>query len=146
MHRFLSVSAAVLCLFAFSSCSSSRHADLATFKLRDLTRFGRPQILKISKKEVQELEQAERGSRQVASLGSRHQARIPVTTRAPVDYVPPSLPDGALPFDGSILPPKTGGNSALLDVRGSVPGQRYTAPSYPAPPYDSAIPQNFSIE
>ena len=116
----------------FTSCSSTgvTKADIAAFKLRDLTRFGQPHIVKISRKEVQALELSDLKSGRMASLDPRHQL-------APVNFVPPHLPTGSVAFDGSILPRKTDGSSTLLDL----PRHRYGAASYP-----TSIPQNFSIE
>ena len=132
MRALLSVSAAALFLAMFTSCSSTgvTKADIAAFKLRDLTRFGQPHIVKISRKEVQALELSDLKSGRMASLDPRHQL-------APVNFVPPHLPTGSVAFDGSILPRKVGGSSTLLDL----PRHRYGATSYP-----TSIPQNFSIE
>lgn len=132
MRALLSVSAAALFLAMFTSCSSTgvTKADIAAFKLRDLTRFGQPHIVKISPKEVQALELSGLKPGRMASLDPRHQL-------APVNFVPPHLPAGSVAFDGSILPRKVGGSSTLLDL----PRHRYGAASYP-----TSIPQNFSIE
>jgi hypothetical protein len=132
MRALLSVSAAALFLAMFTSCSSTgvTKADIAAFKLRDLTRFGQPHIVKISRKEVQALELSDLKSGHMASLDPRHQL-------APVNFVPPHLPTGSVAFDGSILPRKTDGSSTLLDL----PRHRYGAASY-----RTSIPQNFSIE
>ncbi|MFP6875214.1 MAG: hypothetical protein VCA37_00140 [Roseibacillus sp.] len=132
MRALLSVSAAALFLAMFTSCSSTgvTKADIAAFKLRDLTRFGQPHIVRISRKEVQALELSDLKSGRMASLDPRHQL-------APVNFVPPHLPAGSVAFDGSILPRKTDGSSTLLDL----PRHRYGAASY-----RTSIPQNFSIE
>ncbi|NIP92529.1 MAG: hypothetical protein GWO24_03295 [Akkermansiaceae bacterium] len=143
MRRILSISAAVLCLAVFPSCSSSKvtKADLAAFKLRDLTRFGQPHIVKVSAEEVQQLDETALQSGRLASLSKKHQVRVSETYYAPVNYVPPRLPKNAVGFDGSILPPKTAGGSAVPDRPGSLPGRDSEAPSYPVSP-----PQNFSTE
>ncbi|MFP6882094.1 MAG: hypothetical protein VCA34_14155 [Roseibacillus sp.] len=132
MRALLSVPAAALFLAMFTSCSSTgvTKADIAAFKLRDLTRFGQPHIVKISRKEVQALELSGLKSGRMASLDPRHQL-------APVNFVPPQLPTGSVAFDGSILPRKTNGSSTLPDL----PRHRSGAASYP-----TSIPQNFSIE
>ena len=132
MRALLSVPAAALFLAMFTSCSSTgvTKADIAAFKLRDLTRFGQPHIVKISRKEVQALELSGLKSGRMASLDPRHQL-------APVNFVPPHLPAGSVAFDGSILPRKTNGSSTLPDL----PRHRSGAASYP-----TSIPQNFSIE
>ena len=126
MRALLSLSAAALFLAMFTSCSSTgvTKADIAAFKLRDLTRFGQPHIVKISPKEVQALERSSLKPGRMASL-------------APVNFVPPQLPTGSVAFDGSILPRKTNGSSTLRDL----PRHRSGAASYP-----TSIPQNFSIE
>lgn len=145
MRTILSAASAALCLTMFTSCSSFKDhvksGDFAAFKLRDLTRFGQPHLVKISPKELEQLEQEELKSGQtaMASLDRKHQFRTRVD--APVDFVPPHLPDGSVVFDGSILPPKEGGSSAFLTAPGFNPGARYGAPSYP-----TSVPQNFSIE
>jgi hypothetical protein len=64
----------------------------------------------------------------MASLNSRHRYE-------PVNFVPSTLPDGSIIFDGSILPPKDGG--APGGGTGSFPG---------GAAYPTGIPQNFSIE
>lgn len=142
MRTLFSAMAAAVCLAAFTSCSSNKvtKADIAAFKLRDLTRFGQPHLVKISPQELQQLEQTEFRSGRMASLDPKFQApQIP--SRAPVDFVPPRLPSGPVLFDGSILPPKQGGSTAVINHHGSLPGQSYGAASYPTAP-----PQHFSIE
>lgn len=118
-------------------------ADLAAFKLSDLTRFGQPHLIKVSKQEITQLEQADRRSGHLASLAPHHQAPAPHRASAPSDYVPPSLPEGAITFDGSILPPKHGGGRAVLDVGGHLPGASLP-PGLAAS--GLASPQHFSIE
>lgn len=143
MRTILSVSAAALCLSMFSSCSSLKDhvktGDIAAFKLSDLTRFGQPHLVKINPKEVENLEQADLKSGRMASLDPQHQFRSRVD--APVDFVPPHLPSGRVFFDGSILPPKEGNSTALLNAPGFHPGAPYGAAAYP-----TSVPQNFSIE
>jgi hypothetical protein len=141
--RLTLTASAALCLTILCSCSSLKDhvttGDIVAFKLRDLTRFGQPHLVKISRKEVAELEQADLKSGRMASLDSKHQFRPPV--HAPVDYVLPHLPADRIVFDGSILPPKEGATTSLLRAPGFHPGARYGAASYP-----TSVPQNFSIE
>ncbi len=148
MRTLVSLLAASLSLAAFTSCSAFKgdvtKGDLAAFKLRDLTRFGQPHIVKVSHEEIQQLEKVEQVSGHMASLSPKHRAPSPsFRAPVPVNYVPPRLPEGAVAFDGSILPPKSGGQgyTAMLDIAGSVPGQRFAPPSYAA-----FHPQDFSIE
>lgn len=102
--------------------------DIATFKLRDLTRFGQPHLVKVSAGEIKQLDRSELKKGRMASLDSRHRYE-------PVNFVPSTLPDGSIIFDGSILPPKDGG--APGGGTGSFPG---------GAAYPTGIPQNFSIE
>lgn len=138
MRLLLSASTLALCLAFLPSCASMKgdvtKGDIATFKLRDLTRFGQPHLVRISPKEVEEIDSADVKNRRVASLDPKH---LP----APVNFVPPRLPNGRIAFDGSILPPKEGGSAAFLDSPGFLPGRGFGGAPYPA-----AAPQNFSIE
>ena len=115
MTKRLLLSPLLLASLAFSpSCSPLKFleppiaqgkvtkGDLATFKLRDLTRFGQPHLVKVSAGEIKQLERSELKKGRIASLDSRHRYE-------PVNFVPPSLPGGSIIFDGSILPPKDGG-------------------------------------
>ena len=126
MRFLLSLSAAALCFAFLPSCTTPKSnvtkGDIATFKLRDLTRFGQPHLVKVSPKEIEEMDQVALKKGRVAKLDRKF---VP----APVDYVPPRLPANRIGFDGSILPPKDDGSPAVLDS------------GYPA-----AVPQDFSIE
>lgn len=145
MRTSLALLAGVLSLVLLPSCSLHKDmtkADLAAFKLRDLTRFGQPHIVKVSREELATLEEAERGAGHMASLSAKYRRGIPHIDAAPADYVPPSLPGGGITFDGSVLPPKDGGAPAILDVRGSLPGE---APATTLPVHEGTRPA-FSIE
>ncbi len=140
MRLLLATSLLLVSLAFFPSCSPLKFleppivqgkvtkGDLATFKLRDLTRFGQPHLVKVSAGEIKQLERSELKKGRMASLDSRHRYE-------PVNFVPPSLPGGSIIFDGSILPPKDGG--APGSSTGSFPG---------GAAYPTGIPQNFSIE
>jgi len=127
MHPFLASAMLMICLACFTSCSSIKEevtrGDLATFKLRDLTRFGQPHLVKVSPGDIEKLDRSQITQGRTASLRSGQDA-------APLHFLPPRLPDGAIRFDGSLLPPKAEGLPSL-------PGQS----GYPA-----GFPQNFSIE
>ena len=141
--RLTLTASAALSLTILCSCSSLKDhvttGDIAAFKLRDLTRFGQPHLVKISREEVAELDQADLRSGRMASLDPKHQFRPPV--HVPVDDLPTYLPAGRIVFDGSILTPKEGKTTSLLRAPGFHPGARYGAASYP-----TSVPQNFSIE
>ena len=133
MRTLLSATAA-LCLGFLSSCTMPNNqvtkGDIATFKLRDLTRFGQPHIVKVSPKEVEEMDEAEIKKGRMATLDRKF---VP----APVNFVPPRLPASRIGFDGSILPPKEDGSTANMES--FLPGRGGGA-------YPAAAPQNFSIE
>lgn len=146
MRSLLFATAAIL-LPLFTSCKTTdlTKADLAAFKLSDLTRFGQPHIVKVSREEVKKIDKAEVQSGQLASLDPKHQFQTrqdaPVDFEAPADFDPPTLPGGNILFDGSILPPKEGGTSAALSNYDGLSGPAIGVPAYPAD-----YPQNFSIE
>ena len=159
MRLFLSVLLSALALVALPSCSTKKLAqvkvpslklpevkdgDILTFKLSDLTRFGQPRIVKVSKADLERLDLT---TEQVAALDNRQKAQlarhIANEVAGPIDFDPPSLPDAGLVFDGSLLPPKDGasagaGSTALLNVPGPVPG---SAGGREVNPWE-----NFSIE
>ncbi len=139
--RLLRFTSLLLASLAFSpSCSPLKFleppnvrgkvtkGDIATFKLRDLTRFGQPHLVKVSAGEIKQLDRSELKKGRMASRDAPHDY-------GPVNFIPPSLPDRSINFDGSILPPKDGGAP-----RGG-PGSFPVGAAYP-----TGIPQNFSIE
>ncbi|MBI23522.1 MAG: hypothetical protein CMN05_08025 [Roseibacillus sp.] len=132
MRLLLSTSLLLVSLAFFPSCSSLKgkmtKGDIATFKLRDLTRFGQPHLVKVNTGEIKQFDRSELKKGRMASLDSRHRSE-------PVNFIPPSLPGGSIIFDGSILPPKN------TDApRGG------TGPFLGGAAYPTGIPQNFSIE
>ena len=132
---FLLAASAVAIL---SSCSTIKNhvttGDIAAFKLRDLTRFGQPHLVKISPEDLRAMEQADLQLKRTASFGAGQ------NPAPPAHFVPPSLPDGKVTCDGAILPPKDGESSAHLEAPGFAARK---AGEKPAP---NRAPQDFSIE
>ena len=68
----------MICLACFTSCSSIKEevtrGDLATFKLRDLTRFGQPHLVKVSPGDIEKLDRSQITPGRTASLRSGSQS------------------------------------------------------------------------
>lgn len=104
-------------LFALVSCSQNGELQAthrATHKLQDLSRYGQPHFVN-SDLRAQAREAAE-SAHQERELLANH-----MTTPSRIDFVPPTLPSGAISFDGSLLPPKIPGTTALVEVSGPLP-------------------------
>lgn len=124
MRFYLPILAAACGLLA--SCSSSKipggytSGDIANLRLRDLNPLAKnPPIVQAQQSTLREIS-AER-----ASFWQRRFAWF----RKPVDYKPPTLPDGALAFDGSLLPAKPGSEGGSVNVGEILPGSSLAANS-----------------
>ena len=103
-----------------ASCSQTAlpggytRADVATLRLRDLNPLAKaPPIVQARQSTLREIS-VERQSFLQRRFAWFHK---------PVDYNPPALPDGALAFDGALLPPKAGGlPGPSLATNGPDPG------------------------
>ena len=127
MRPILALTTLGLSLGCLPGCSSMKgeltRGDLATFRLRDLTRFGQPDLVKVSPGEIAKLDRAKIQQGRMASFNPRGSS-------VPLPFVPPRLPAGSIRFDGSVLPPKNGNSAPLSDGMG----------------YPAGVRQNFSIE
>ena len=87
-------------------------ADVATLRLRDLNPLAKPPPLVAVRQSTLRAISAER-----QSFLQRRFAWF----RKPVDYNPPALPDGALAFDGALLPTRADGQRAAINIPGTLP-------------------------
>ena len=120
--RFLIPLIAVACTL-LSSCSSSNlakvkdtfqrdtiggytRADIANLRMRDINPLAKaPPVVQVRQSTLQEIPRERMAflKRGFSWFG-----------RKPVDYRPPSLPDGTLAFDGGLLPSKRGNHGPAL--------------------------------
>lgn len=78
-------------------------ADIANLRMRDLNPLAKtPQLVQVRQSTLQEIPRERRGF--LSWFG-----------RKPVDYSPPTLPEGTLASDGGLLPAKDGAGPATLD-------------------------------
>ena len=122
----------------FVSCSSPKipggytRADISNLRLRDLNPLAKsPQIVQVRQSTLREI------SIERQSFLQRRFAWF----RKPVDFNPPALPDGALAYDGAILPPRAGGQRAAINVPGTLPEANLATNGQ-----ESANGNSFSIE
>ena len=97
-------------------------ADLKNFKLGDLKLWGTPPVVEVDESTLQRPEDFLAYYEANFAGGGRRAAPGPGYA-PPVDFRPPSLPASATTYDGSLLPPKSEGGSAVLDVEGNLPGE-----------------------
>lgn len=117
MRTIISAILAVPVLAAVSCTPTTTEfttGDRAPLRLQDLTRYGQPHFVNSS------LREQVRANSQQANLERQLLASHP-SSPAPVDFVPPALPSGTISFDGSLLPPKVPGITALVEVTGPLP-------------------------
>lgn len=136
MRIFLPILAILCGLLA--SCSQTQltngytKADYANLRLRDLNPMAKsPPIVQAHQTTLREISAARVGFLQ----------RRFAWFRKPVDYTPPMLPDGTLAFDGALLPPKSAGSGAAINVGGYLPD-----PSLASHELDAENDNGFSIE
>ena len=104
--------------------------DIANLRMRDLNPLaGTPQLVQVRQSTLQEIPRERRGF--LSWFG-----------RKPVNYTPPTLPDGTLAFDGGLLPSKDGAGPATLDFATLASSGRSS--SDPATELEDE--DNFSIE
>lgn len=143
MRLFLVLAAALL----FVSCSSTSisklripgdytKADLATMRLRDLNPLA-------NRAPVVPVHQATLRAISEERLAQLNERRGFLWFRKPLNYTPPTLPDGSIALDGSLLPAKTGGSLAVLNVDGYLTAEQVANSS---PPLTAEGQQGFSIE
>ena len=121
-----------------TSCgrTSVTTGDLKTLSWRDLNPWGGPPVVQVDP------EALKRADRQI--LAYHRTGRYPSglgEDLGPVDYDPPRLPESAGIYDGAILPPKQGGDPAVIQADGRVPSGSGIPPAGVAP-----SGQDFSIE
>ncbi len=114
-------------------------ADIATLRMRDLNPLARtPKLVKVKQSTLQKIPRE-----RMAFF-----KRFSLFGRKPVDYSPPSLPQGTLAFDGGLLPSKNGAGAATLDFDGLLPEPTLASNNSAAndPAAELEEEDNFSIE
>ena len=115
--------AAAACVM-LASCSHTptvgfTKADYANLRLRDLNPLAHsPPVVQAQQSTLREISADRR------SFLERRFAWF----RKPVDYTPPTLPDGMLASDGTLLPPKLAGHQAAVNVNGFLPDPNLADP------------------
>lgn len=88
-------------------------ADIANLRMRDLNPLAKtPPIVQVQQSTLREMPKE-----RVAFF-----KKFSWFSRKPVDYNPPTLPDGALAFDGGLLPAKNGSNATARNTNGELSG------------------------
>lgn len=109
-------------------------ADIANLRMRDLNPLARPpKLVQVRQSTLREIP---RGRRSFLSWFGRK----------PVDYTPPTLPEGALAYDGGLLPSKNSTGSGTADRDSLRPDPSLASTGASDPTAELQEEDNFSIE
>ncbi|MDA0766495.1 MAG: hypothetical protein O3A92_06705 [Verrucomicrobia bacterium] len=127
--------ASVSCSSVGKIRSDYTKADLATLRLRDLNPLARSApVVHVHQATLQAISEER--------LAQMQESRGFLWFRKPVNWTPPSLPEGALDANGSLLPPKSG-TLAVSNRNGFLPDNQIAASN---PRLTAEGRQDFSIE
>ena len=109
-------------------------ADIANLRMRDLNPLAKtPQLVQVKQSTLREIPRERMAFFKGFSWFGRK----------PVDYSPPTLPEGTLAFDGGLLPAKNGAGAATMNFDGLLPEPSLAANDHAA---ELEEEDNFSIE